>query len=212
MTDDEAAKFRRRAIFSAARNGFSEQSEDLAHDVLVNWLEGHGQHQTVDQSVIDAIRRACGRPGTPGFECRRNVERPVDGLDALASRASPQIHPDSDADFERLIEPLESIQRAIVCLRFQWGFSEIEIGRAFGVSQSRISQRLSAALSRIESRERKQGQPREIPQELQKRPEGASQGQGGIQEMVCEQASRIPCSAGQEASEALLGTFEQDTF
>lgn len=149
MDEASAARFRKRAIFSATRRGFTEQSEDLAHDVILSWLEGGGQHQTIDHAVIDAVRRTHGRSGTPGHEQRRNLEQRAERVDALANRPGPAVDRDSCHDFERLIKPLESIDRAIVCLRFIWGFSEIEIASLFGITESRVCQRLGAVFNRL---------------------------------------------------------------
>ncbi len=168
MDESDAARFRKRAVFSAARKGFAQHSEDLAHDALLSWLEGHGKHQTVDQAVGDAIRGAFGRPGTPGHELRGNLEQRAESLDALAYRAVPSIDRDSLTDFERLIKPLESIDRSIVCLRFIWGFNEIEIANLFGITESRVSQRLHAVFSRLQY----------IARKGERAPEGGEAGHG----------------------------------
>lgn len=212
MDEATAARLRKRAVLSAARMGFTERSEDLAHDAIVEWLEGRGQHQTVDQAVIDAIRRAFGRPGLPGHELRRNLEQRPKSMDRLARHTSREVDRDSVHDFDRLIRTLEPIQRAIVCLRYVWGFQEIEIAQCFGVSESRISQRLQAALSRIASRERQRKEPATISREIQERPGMDGETQGLLEEVGSEARERLSPREIEKIQEVLLETFGDSTF
>lgn len=211
MNEKTAARLRKRAVLSAARMGFTEQSEDFAHDAILEWLEGGGQHQTVDQAVIDAVRRAYGRPGLPGHQLRRNLEQRPKRMDALARLPGHSVNRDSVHDFERLIQPLGSVDRAIVCLNYVWGFKEIEIAAIFGITESRISQRLSSAVSRIAQRERKRGQPKALsPNEEQARREREASGQ--VESMGEEEKFGISPGALEKVPEELLGTFGEDTF
>lgn len=211
MDENTAKRLRKRAVLSAARMGFSQQSEDLAHDAILEWLEGRGQHQTVDQAIIDAVRRTFGRPGFPGHELRRNLEQRAKSLDAVARIPSRSINRDSADDFERLIKPLSSIDRAIVCLNYVWGFKEIEIAAIFGVTESRVSQRISAAISRITQRERKQSQSRAVsPHEEQARREREASGQ--MASVGEKERFGISPDTIEEVPEELLGTFGEETF
>lgn len=211
MNEKTAARLRKRAVLSAARMGFTEQSEDFAHDAILEWLEGGGQHQTVDQAVIDAVRRAYGRPGLPGHELRRNLEQRTKSMDALADLPSHSVSRDSVHDFERLIQPLGSVDRAIVCLNYVWGFKEIEIAALFGITESRISQRLSQAVSRIAQRERKRGEPRTLsPDQEQARRE--REAAGPMAGLGKEEGYRVSPDEIEKIQEELLGTFGDDAF
>lgn len=150
MTPDVATELRQRAILSASAKGFRQQSEDIAHDALLRWLEGFGRHQTVDQAVTDAIRGEFGRPGTPGHEQRRNLEQRYECMDGLARLPSREVTGDPLAEFERIIERLDRGDQTLCRLRFVWGFNEKEIGYLLGVTVSRISQRIRGVCARLQ--------------------------------------------------------------
>jgi predicted transcriptional regulator len=98
-----------------------------------------------------------------------------------------------------------------VCLNYVWGFKEIEIAALFGITDSRVSQRLSSAVSRVAQRERKRGQSGTIsPNEEQARREREASGQ--VEIVGQEEGLRVSPDTGQEMPEELLGTFGEDTF
>lgn len=146
MTDEQAKKLLMRAKASAKRLGFGSIAEDLAQAVLLRFCEGRGQHQTVDQAVIDAIRAEFGSPRTPGHERRKAVQRPVAGMEAARGIG---VEPRDGLDFERLTGMLEERDRAIAKLIYVWGLTEQEIGDLFGISESRISQRHTVIQARL---------------------------------------------------------------
>lgn len=180
MNESDAKRFRKRFIFSATRKGFSEFSEDLAHDSLIKWLEGRGKHQTVDQATVDAIRGAFGRPGSPNYQLKRNVTRPSGSLDAVANKSSGEVLGYHDYDLERIIETLNSSDRAIAVLIYVWGFKELEVGHCFGVTESRISQRLKGIQEKL-SREMAREKQREVENLLGELPEN------GVRETISEE-------------------------
>jgi len=79
VTDEEAKKFRARAILSATKFGFAEDAEDFAQDVLLSFVSRPGTSQTIDQAIIDCIRNKYGRVGKLGHA----------GKYALATAVSP---------------------------------------------------------------------------------------------------------------------------
>lgn len=209
MDEETAARLRKRAVLSASRKGFAEHREDLAHDALVSWLEGHGQHQTADQAVTDAIRGAFGRPGTPGFESRRAVERPTESMDALAHVPSHEISRDSSNDFERLIGAvqLEPVDRAVVCLAYVWGFKGREIAHLFGLTEGWASQRLKGIQSRLsQSVEVKELRPLEKKSEkVSPIPQRQSGGQGHSEAVPAKDGDcmELEASSGLAQSQSL---------
>jgi DNA-directed RNA polymerase specialized sigma24 family protein len=135
MDANEAEKFRRRAKLSATRKGFAEDSDDLAQEVLLNWLEGGGQHQTVDYAVIDAIRRDRGDSRNGQFEPRKRERRPHCELKEFHSVDQ---FDESRGDFERITSMLKGGRRAVAVLFFEWGLTQKEIGGCFGVTESAV--------------------------------------------------------------------------
>lgn len=55
-------------------------------------------------------------------------------------------------DFERLLDGLESRDRAILKLKYQWGFEGTEIADLFGVTRSRVSHMLSSIEGKLKER------------------------------------------------------------
>jgi RNA polymerase sigma factor (sigma-70 family) len=144
-----AEKILRRAKTSARKRGFGEHADDLAQEVLLSFVEGRGRHQTIDQAVIDAIRRTFGDSRSDHHQLRRACD-----WKGLTPRVL-EIHGKSESDrgceigFERIVSLLGGPDRAIIKLRYQWGFREREIGDLFGLTESRISQRLKDIQTRL---------------------------------------------------------------
>jgi len=63
-------------------------------------------------------------------------------------------------DYERAIGILEGLERAIVILRYEWGFKETEVAHCFGVTESQICKRLTGIQARL-SRAMAREEPRE---------------------------------------------------
>lgn len=146
MTNEQAKKFRERAVASARRYGFAETADDIAQTVLLKFCEGRGQHQTIDQAVIDAVRSKFGRPGLPGYERRFTAEHQMAGMEAARGIGVEQKH---RHDFERLTGMLPAGERIITRLTYEWGFTEQEIGDLFGITESRISQKLAGVQAHL---------------------------------------------------------------
>lgn len=137
MDNEKANELRRRAKLSAVRKGFTEDSDDLAQEVLLSFLEGRGQHQTVDYAVIDAIRRDRGDSRNGRFKPRKRERRPHCELKEHHSIGESH---ESRGDFERIIGLLKGGRRAIAVLFFEWELTQKEIGNCFGITESRVSQ------------------------------------------------------------------------
>jgi DNA-directed RNA polymerase specialized sigma24 family protein len=142
-----AKKLRGRAIYSATRKGHAEFAEDIAQSVLLKFCEGRGKHQTVDQAVLDTLRSEYGVARNGSDVRKRNLFR-AEPLEAV-----PRVRVDSSSggDFERIIRVLRGTERAMVKLIYEWGFKAKEVGDLFGVTESRISQRLFEVQKRISS-------------------------------------------------------------
>jgi len=172
---------------SAIRMGFSGDREDISQEVLLRMLEGKNRHSTIDQIVIDALRERAGRKGAPSYERRKNLynshgQEPGQ-LETLIG-SYDGTNSDDRIDINRIAGFLNGDDRAILLLSCQWGMNEIEIGNLFGVSESRISQRLARISERLSARVKK---------------EARSQGTGTsqVEEMGEIKAQGLECQANQ---------------
>lgn len=145
ITKANAAKYHRRAKISAGRKGFNQDADDIAQGVILAMLEGRHQHATIDQAVIDAIRKRYGRPDTAQFAARTALRTAL----PIGKRNSDKLGSVNDGkrlddrlDIERMVRALKGDERALFVLIYKWGFTYPEAGECFGVSQSRICQRL----------------------------------------------------------------------
>lgn len=142
----------KRAISSAFKYGFGEYAEDLAQEVVLDFLEGRSEFGTVDQATIDVIRRNFGRPGTPGFERRQHLTHAhsiftEDGEETIGTSA-----PESAGlrgDIERGLGCLSPDERLIFELSHIFGLLNKEIALELDVSESRISQKLMQIESKL---------------------------------------------------------------
>jgi len=198
MNDEEAAKLRKRAILSATRKGLAEQSEDLAHDSIVRWLEGKGQHQTVEQSIIDSFRGTRRKRDAASPQYRRVEARDDDTMDDLENIPGAPIDRDTDSDFERIIQPLEQNDRIVMVLLYVWGLKLNEIGHCFGISESRVSQRIRGIQERIS--QTVAGQEQRSPGEIRQNIQGNELWQGSAEAYL-----ETPCS--KERQEMERGTY-----
>jgi hypothetical protein len=136
MTSSEASRIRRNAVISACSLGFGQDAEDLAHDVILNHIEGKGKKQLVDFAVIDMIRKRSGNPRVHSRAQRVALNETVEyDEDKLPDTREPK-----PMTFEHTLEDLSRDQRICVFLYFVWGLDMKEIGECIGVTESRIVQ------------------------------------------------------------------------
>lgn len=140
MNDQEIIKFQKRARFVANKKGYPQLADDFAQEIIINWLEGHGQHQTVDQYFIDYLRQQYGRTGRPGGDARSRLDRTAEDITKIRNLAVEPEEQRSDRRFNHLFR---GIQHTIYTLRFLEEMNLKEIGEILGVTESRISQRVS---------------------------------------------------------------------
>jgi DNA-directed RNA polymerase specialized sigma24 family protein len=120
----------RRARIAILYYGFRNDLDDLLQDVAVRFLEGETK-QTVNQMVIDAIRKKYGRS-----EIRKAIANPVSNSYAekeLVTRPT-------DPDYKMICDLMPRHERSLIKLYFEWGFLYREIGDVFGVSESQAKQ------------------------------------------------------------------------
>lgn len=141
-----ARKLHKSALISAKKFGFYEARFDIAQEVVSKIAEGKGKHQTVDQAVIDIIRKNYGRPGTPGFKRKHALQN---ASRHTGKEGSTKLRQEEGNEFHYLLQMLHGIERAVICLIFQWGFSVKEVAYVFGFSKSRASQVKKRATAKI---------------------------------------------------------------
>lgn len=129
------------------RFSISESVEDFAQEYVLGVLEGKNRHQTIEQFVIDVLRKRSGRKGTSGYDQRLALvsARNIEDIQ-VSDRRAPQDNLDARIHSDRM--------RSFVKQR-EWhlyseGYSLKEIGELTGVSQSRISQKLKVQKDIVE--------------------------------------------------------------
>jgi DNA-directed RNA polymerase specialized sigma24 family protein len=139
--------------------GFMRDREELSQEVLCRMLEGKNRSSTIDQIVIDALRERTGRKGQPSYDGRKNLyySNSIGPEELqLPSRDHNGVTLDDRLDIQRGIDTFRGEERAFLVLRYVWGMNEVEIGNIFGVSESRISQRLTRIQERLSARIKKE--------------------------------------------------------
>lgn len=150
MEKKEFDRFNKVVSIVARKLGFSSEAEDIASHIMLKKLDGGGQKQNVYYSVIDYLRThglgtRRGEPRKSYFPLSDNDgEETADVIMALSygNRTTSRDVRDSLADFEKTIElcKLRKEDRAVLVLYYVYGFELKEIGIAFGISESAISQ------------------------------------------------------------------------
>jgi DNA-directed RNA polymerase specialized sigma24 family protein len=133
-------KISRRAEWLAKTMGIPELAQDIAQEVVLGFVENPEKRQSVRNAVIDAIRANFGNsnslPGQLkqkeryGIQVEQGAEDPVKNDFDLLGKTNPQ-------------------DRAMYILKYKWGLSGVEIGQVFGVSGSRVSQRITNMQNKI---------------------------------------------------------------
>jgi RNA polymerase sigma factor (sigma-70 family) len=116
------------------------EANDFLHDILLKRLEGNGQHQTIDQSVIDCFRVSSGRKGSHKKRARH-------------IRHSVQSVPSYDVtlcyDVTQLLQNLIPRDREILLLYYIEGLYLKDLSKVYSLSESRIHQIIKKALRKL---------------------------------------------------------------
>jgi len=137
----------KRAIKVGRAKGLGDESEDFAGWIALKWLEGHAQHQTLDQSFIDYRRSQHGDARHPGGRARilgqsntlsiAPAEGAEDGSsiaeDRLAGSAG-ELPPDRIDDVDPSVF-LSGRHLAVYVLAVQRELSLREVGEIMGSSE-----------------------------------------------------------------------------
>lgn len=150
MENDEARELRERARGRATQTGFFDDADDLAQEVMLSYLSGNGAHQKVGHAVIDATRKLKGDPRTEVFAVRSAFESMGEGIENESEGIEDFSEIlDRKQKLNALLDALQGADRVLVCLLIIYGMDHREISYCFGVTESRISQRLGGLSTRI---------------------------------------------------------------
>lgn len=134
------------AFNTACRKGHRADAEDFAQDYALKQLEG--SKQPAKFALIDWLRATYGETRTDnGRKSRRPKLRSYE--DHPVGITLPQAEEEMMA--KQALDLLDEKERAVVILYFVWGFSLMEIGHVFGVTESRISGYLTAVLKKVKA-------------------------------------------------------------
>lgn len=114
--------------------------EDVTHDILIMWMRrGNKTGQTVDQAVIDVLRKSTGRKGSTNYESRLCLNTPTEVDENFKKEPISDSYYDIMFEYEKLFH---GDFRVCYVLRHKWGFSLEDIAEVLGVTNSLISHRL----------------------------------------------------------------------
>jgi len=138
VRDDEARKLLKR-ITKQARYRFSkeEDADDYTQDLLVKYVESPNQRQSVVHGLIDAYRAETKSQN----KLRLRIESVGDDTYRLDQEYLSTI--EERMDTVTVLLRLPFTERAILHLYYIRGFTLFEIGEILGLTEGRISQRLS---------------------------------------------------------------------
>jgi RNA polymerase sigma factor (sigma-70 family) len=152
MRDFSAEKYeewRRRLGFILARYGRSQEADDAVNEFCQGMLEGKHQHQTLDQFVVDYLRKSSGDKRSRSYSERQNLIN----ADSFEPDRHEREHRDDSCgdmdtriDFRRMLGAIRvPVYRYIFSSFYAGGLTMKEIAEDLGVTESRVSQLLSKA-------------------------------------------------------------------
>ena len=172
----------RKAANLARDWGHPEDADDASQYVIEQRLKG--RKGCVSHILIDYLRETHGSTrvsgGRKGQKRETRAAISGEGLEVADPRV---IDVGSRVDAEHLLRHLDSTSRAVFLLKHVWGLSEAEISNLFGVSESRIYQRLKGVESCL-SKAQKEG--RSFRPTKRRR---------GISQVGCLERQEISCEA-----------------
>lgn len=154
MNYDEYRKVYQRVKRAAPKFGLNDEDvEDFTQEVFLSWTKRDFKAgQTIDQTIIDCLRKQWGRKGDISYDTRQKLKNAA-GIDDEPSVG--RTAGDSLGERRNFREHLKFVgrdDRVIAMLIYEWGLNETEVADIYSVSTSRISQRLKRIQSSISER------------------------------------------------------------
>lgn len=153
FSDDEIRSLTKRISYSCKKYKIkNDEVDDIVQDILLKFYENKDSKQTIDQAVIDYIRKNYGDSRT---EAGRKKQNKIELIENTFIK--------NDCDFNNLIldanffiKNLSKTDRVIFLLKEVFSFDENEIGYLFDVGASRICQRYKGIQKRLHERVEKE--------------------------------------------------------
>lgn len=148
LTTEFIIKIQKKAKLVANKSGYSECADDFAQEVILKYIEGHAQHQTINQSFKDFLRRHYGDTTTISGKLKSIALRSMVQLEEARDIGSESAIERKSGNYSFLFRghELEIYQRY-----FLYEQKELEIGRELNLTKSRISQILKEIKSKLET-------------------------------------------------------------
>lgn len=132
--------------------GFGSLAEDCCQDYAVSLLEGKAQHQTINQYVIDYLRKNLGRKSYQSFDQKRNLSRANSyesyGYDNT-TQGSDGSEMERKIDFHKVISLVEHKDKEVAKLYYIEGLNEKELANLSSLSVSIIYRKIKRIRKRL---------------------------------------------------------------
>lgn len=138
MDTKEIARLSRSIRYSILKMGKSGDADDAVQDVLAEMLRCPNSGRSVDQHVVDYIRKQYGRKGLRGHSRRialKNASIYDDGTHSKADDDSYRADLFHGIDIAEISAMLKPKDRMMFLLIFKWGFNGREIAHLFGFTE-----------------------------------------------------------------------------
>jgi DNA-directed RNA polymerase specialized sigma24 family protein len=139
-------RIRNKVRIAATKLGFQKEWEDIAQEILTRMLEGKHKHATVDQAVIDYIRKEYGSKRYSSFESKNALAKAqhqdTDYFSQIL-KTNPWEKLNAQIDFKACIKLMgftKKAERAAIYLKYKMDWNHVELSDCFGVSEVAISQ------------------------------------------------------------------------
>lgn len=157
MNDDQIRKFTKRIRVACRKFGISDV-EDAEQDLLLKMLENPERISTIDQMLIDYLRKSSGDKRAAGYNVRKAIRDAhsfeQDGFDNFIQRDNGISNRDRCLDIQ--LSCLKTDTQRFVLTNLVVGETLGSISKMLGLSPSRISQIYSEVRNVIEREELKQ--------------------------------------------------------
>jgi len=231
LTDAALNKLTERALTTGINNyGLSKQdAEEFSQEYALMLFE-KGWRQTPDQACIDYVRKRFGRTGTVSNINGKGREQSLSHLATTYGESFIEriigFEPDPSErreSVERFTDLFEGRDRVIFLLRYKWGFMNNEIGHCFGITESRICQRLTEMEKRIQTsvqkkiprRKQRKGERKKqsaLPRSIQIRPDFQRKAEGIVEKIFTNKMQRMGAFQVEKIPKTVQRSFRVYTF
>lgn len=117
----------------------SDLSDDFTQYAVEHLL--NGRKATMKQLFVDFIRQELGDSRASGDALyKTGAPKKIKQFTLWEEYMDKSAEDKHNFDYNAIVDKLEGPQRTMLVLYYEWGFELKEIGKALGVSESRVSQ------------------------------------------------------------------------